>query len=402
MPAISGRRASTARDVRRLTTADGDEQNPVFSPDGTRIAFSANYDGNTDVYIIPTTGGTPKRLTWHPDADIVQGFTPDGKNVLFTSGRSSYTNRYTQLFTVSIDGGAETKLPIPNAARASYLARRKADRVQSDLERLRRMEALPRRRARRRSGCMTSPPTRSRKFRSPRGAATTSTHSGSATRSTSAAIATESSISTPTTPARRRVKRLTTHKDFPVLNLSVGAGKIIYEQAGYLHLLDPSTSGNARLAIGVAADCAKLGTLREGRSLRAKCRALAHRRARRVRVRGEIVTVPVEKGDARNLTNTTGANERSPAWSADGSQIAYISDASGEYELKIEPQDGRGTTKTLKLMGHGFYQDLDWSPDGTHIAYADNSMSTYVIDVKTGIAKLDGKQQGVRRFRGPT
>src|SRR6185503_10586967 len=109
--------------------------------------------------------------------------------------------------------------------------------------------------------------------------------------------------------------------------------------------------------------------------------------------RGEIVTVPVEKGDARNLTNTPGANERSPAWSPDGSQIAYISDASGEYELKVAPQDGRGAVKTWKLMGHGFYQDLDWSPDGTHIAYADNSMSTYVIDVKTGVAKLVGSNK---------
>ena len=89
-------------DVRRLTTADGDEQNPVFSPDGKLIAFTANYDGNIDAYVIPSTGGTPKRLTYHPDADVVQGFTPDGKSVLFTSGRSSYTNRYTQLFTVSM------------------------------------------------------------------------------------------------------------------------------------------------------------------------------------------------------------------------------------------------------------------------------------------------------------
>src|SRR3954469_13976322 len=76
-------------DVRRLTTADGDEQNPVFSPDGKTIAFSANYDGNVDVYVIPSSGGAPKRLTYHPDVDIVQGFTPDGKSVLFTSGRSS-------------------------------------------------------------------------------------------------------------------------------------------------------------------------------------------------------------------------------------------------------------------------------------------------------------------------
>ena len=169
----------------------------------------------------------------------------------------------------------------------------------------------------------------------------------------------------------KKIRRLTTHADFPVLNMSAGAGKIIYEQAGYLHILDPATSGNGRkLAIGVAAD------LRETRPrfvkganyIRNASISPSGVRAA-FEYRGEIVTVPVEKGDARNLTNTPGANERSPTWSPDGTQIAYISDASGEYELKIAPQDGHGAVKTLKLMGHGFYQDLDWSPDGTRIVF---------------------------------
>jgi len=381
-------------DVRRLTTADGDEQNPVFSPDGKLIAFSANYDGNIDVYVMPSSGGTPKRLTYHPDADIVQGFTPDGKSVLFTSGRSSYTNRYTQLFTVPIEGGPETKLPIPNAARASY---------SPDGKHIAYNPIAP----------------RFEEWKHYRG--------GTASVIWLYDVATHAVEKIPQPEGRsndvdaqwigntvyfrsdrdgefnvyaydagtKRVRRLTTHADFPVLNMSAGAGRLIYEQAGYLHILDPATSGNGRkLAIGVAAD------LRETRPRFVKGAnyvrnvSLSPSGVRAAfEYRGEIVTVPVEKGDARNLTNTPGANERSPAWSPDGSQIAYISDASGEYELKISPQDGRGTVKTLKLMGHGFYQDLDWSPDGTHIAYADNSMSTYVIDVKTGVAKLVGSNK---------
>ena len=382
-------------DVRRLTTADGDEQNPVFSPDGQWIAFSANYDGNTDAYIIPAAGGTPRRLTYHPDADLVQGFTPDGRNVLFTSGRSSHTNRYTQLFTVSVNGGPETKLPIPNAARASFspdgrhIAYNPISTAFDEWKHYRggrtstiwiydvathAVEKIP------------QPAGRSNDvdaqwigntvfFRSDRdGEFNVYAYDG----------------------ATKAVRRLTTHGDFPVLNLASGAGgRLVYEQAGYLHLLDPAASGNGRkLTIGVAAD------LRETRARYVK----GDRYIRNVSLspsgvraafeyRGEIVTVPVEKGDARNLTNTPGANERSPAWSPDGSQIAWISDASGEYELKVAPQDGRGTVKTLKLMGHGFYQNLDWSPDGTHIAYADNSMSTYVIDVRTGAAKLVGSNK---------
>src|SRR5262245_38343510 len=106
-------------DVRRLTTSQGTLANPAFSPDGRTIAFSADYDGNVDVYLVPTAGGPPKRLTWHPGADVVQGFTPDGGNVLFTSARNVFTNRFSQLFTVPVTGGVETPLPLPNAARGA-------------------------------------------------------------------------------------------------------------------------------------------------------------------------------------------------------------------------------------------------------------------------------------------
>src|SRR5690606_35265101 len=107
-------------DVRRLTTAEGDERNPVFSPDGRWIAFAGNYDGNVDVYLIPATGGEPKRLTWHPGADLPQAFSPDGKTVPFTSNRTDFSQRYTQLWTVPVTGGPESQLPIPNAAQATW------------------------------------------------------------------------------------------------------------------------------------------------------------------------------------------------------------------------------------------------------------------------------------------
>ncbi|HEX3935465.1 MAG TPA: peptidase S41, partial [Puia sp.] len=105
---------------RRLTVSEGVESNPVFSPDGRTIAFSAQYDGNVDIYTIPVEGGIPKRLTWHPGADIVRGFTPDGKSVLFISQRASFSNRYLKLFTVPLTGGPEKELEIPNAYYATY------------------------------------------------------------------------------------------------------------------------------------------------------------------------------------------------------------------------------------------------------------------------------------------
>src|SRR5439155_8548851 len=108
------------RNPRRLTSDIGVESNPVFSPDGQTIAFSAQYDGNTDVFTVPLGGGPPKRLTTHPGPDIARGWTPDGKSVLFSSPRNVFTNRYTQLFTVPLTGGMPTQLPIPNAADACY------------------------------------------------------------------------------------------------------------------------------------------------------------------------------------------------------------------------------------------------------------------------------------------
>ena len=107
-------------DVRRLTTSEGPVSNPAFSPDGSKLAFSAQYNGNTDVYVVGVDGGAPTRLTWHPGPDVVQGFTPDGRSVVFTSPRAVFTGRYTQLFTVPAAGGVETPLPIPHASRASY------------------------------------------------------------------------------------------------------------------------------------------------------------------------------------------------------------------------------------------------------------------------------------------
>lgn len=378
------------QDARQLTTHPGEESDPVFSPDGKWIAFSGNYDGNTDVYLVPAAGGIPQRLTWRPGDDIVRGFTPDSSAVLFTSARNVFSDRFTQLFTVPLTGGYPTQLDIPNAHRAVY----SPDGA--------RMAYTPLREA-------------FLQWKHYRG--------GRVSRIWLYTFGDHSVVQVPQPESRcndtnpmwmgnsiyflsdrdgefnlfsyditsRQVRRLTDYRDYPILSASAGGEKIIYEQAGYLHIYNPIAGATRKLTIGVAADLKEVRQ-RYARGVQfLRNAAVSPSGARAVfEFRGEIITLPAKKGDPRNLTNTTGAHERSPQWSPDGRSIAYFSDAGGEYQLHIKPQDGKGNVKTFKLKGAGFYNAPTWSPDSKKITYTDNSKSIYWIDLGNGVCRKIG------------
>jgi tricorn protease len=376
--------------LRRLTADVGPESSPAFSPDGKWIAFSAQYEGNTDVYVVSAEGGVPKRLTWHPGADVVQGFTPDGKRILFASPRSVYTGRYTQLFTVPVEGGPEEPLPIPHADRAAY---------SPDGKRIAYNPLSPRflQWKRYRGGAVSQvwiydvATHAIEKVPQPAGRAN---DAGPAWIGDTVYFRSdrdgELNLYAYDTKSKA-VRRLTRHADFPVMNACAGGGHVVYEQAGYLHLLDPATGVAKKLTIGVAAD---LPETRPRYAKGAKFIRNASLSPTGVRVavefRGEIVTLPAEKGDVRNLTNTTTIHERSPVWSPDGRWIAYFSDESGEYQMHIQSQDGKGDVRRFKLPGAGYYEFPAWSPDSQKIAYVDNARTLYWIDVKTGVSKKVG------------
>jgi len=375
------------KNPRKLTSDLGLESNPVFSPDGGWLAFSAQYEGNTDVYIVSAEGGIPRRLTWHPYPDMVQGFTPDGKSVLFISARYAFTRAWNHLFTVPIEGGFPEQLEIPYVSRAAYspdgarIAYNPLGDASTQWKNYRGGQAstiLIYDRSDHSVEKIPQPEGRSNDvnpmwlgdkiyFRSDRNG--------------------EFNLFSYDTKTKQ-IQQLTRHEDFPIVSASCGAGKIIYEQGGYLHIFDLQAQKSSRLTIGVAADLLELRErfVKGARYIRNASLSPSGARAL-FEFRGEIVTLPAEKGDFRNITQTPGAHERSPIWSPDGKSLAYFSDESGEYELHVRSQDGKGEVKKYKLSGAGSYDAPVWSPDSQKISFADNSWSLFWIDLKSGVSK---------------
>ncbi|MRR20816.1 peptidase S41, partial [bacterium] len=196
------------------------------------------------------------------------------------------------------------------------------------------------------------------------------------------------------------LKQHTYFTDFPVLKASGTEGTIILEQAGYLHRFDIASGETKKLKIAIAADLLELrprylqgaGYIRSAYISPTGSRAVFG-------YRGEIITLPAEKGDPRNITLTTGAHEKYPSWSPDGKTIAYFSDASGEYTLQLKPQDGKGEPKVFKLPGTGFYAFPEWSPDSKKITFTDNGRNLWLLDIgSSSIKKVDTDEM---YFPGP-
>ncbi len=372
---------------RRLTSGLGVKSDPYYSPDGSLIAFSAQYDGNTDVFVIPSRGGVPVRLTWHPGEDLARGFTPDGSRVLFASQRSVFTTRYYQLYTVSTGGGFPEKLDIPNAWTASWspdgtrMAYTPIPPAYQQWKNYRggrisriwlytfgdhSVKVIPQPEG----GCNDARPMWDGDkvyFLSDRNGEFNlyAYHTGDGS-----------------------VVQLTHFDDFPVLDASFTAGTILFEQAGYLHRYEAASGKSSRLQIGIAADLPELRPRYVSGARYVRSAAISPTGARALfGYRGEIVTLPAEKGDPRNITQSPGAHDRYPAWSPDGSRIAFFTDESGEYLLRITSQDGKGESRDYQLPGTGFYAYPHWSPDGTMIAFVDNGRNLFLLNVASGTVR---------------
>jgi tricorn protease len=383
--------------AKRLTAVNGNgaASRPVFSPDGSEIAFTATYDGNADVYVIPANGGTPNRLTYHPGPDLVVGWTRDGKHVLFTSTRSS-ASRYAQLFTVSRDGGFPTALPLPMGAEGSFspdgteLAYVPLNHAFEIWKRYRGGQTSPIWIAKLADSSITRIPRDNSNDFNPMWIADKvfflSDRNGPM-----------SLLSYDTKSQQVSVALKNDGLDFKYAN--AGPDAIVIEQFGAIWLYDWKSGVAHKIDIRVAGDLPELRPRHLNVANRINNADLSPTGMRAVfEARGEILTVPAEKGDIRNLTNTPGADERYPAWSPGGTKIAYFSDESGEMALHIKNQNGQGEMQKISLgTPPSFFYFPTWSPDSKKIAYADKRLNLWYVDLE--------KKQPVKvfhdRFTGP-
>jgi tricorn protease len=367
-------------DARRLTVGVGVETNPLFSPDGATLAFTGEYDGNVDVYTVPASGGVPKRLTWHPSADLVLGWSPDGRKILFSSTRESYAGP-PEMFTTDVNGAHPEKLPLPWGYEASY---------SSDATRL---AYVPMRRA------FTV-------WKRYRGGDTTPIWLATLANSKVEKIPRDNSndfnpmwigdrvffLSDRNGPVSlfsydtrsKRVKEEVRNTGLDYKSASAGPDGIVIEQFGDLLLFDVNSGRTKSVSVKIAGDLPEVRERMVSLGQRLESPDLSPTAARAVfEARGEIVTVPAEKGDARVITNTPAAMERYPVWSPDGRTIAYFSDESGEYQLHLAPQTGTGTVTKIAMPETEFYRSPRWSPDSTKIAFVDARMRIWYVDVAT-------------------
>ena len=378
----------------RLTSGVGLESAPVFSPDGSSIAFTGEYDGNTDVFTIPASGGVPLRITYHPAADVAVGWSPDGKRIVFRSARDA-GSRYSQLYSVPAGGGEAKRLPLPLA----YQGQISPDG----------------------SHIVYSPLAPAFGFDYTAFVSWGNYRGGRASTIWITALSDLESVEIPHEtasdffpvysgqqiyflsgraghigifrydPGTKAVTEVL-HNDGPdIRTLAAEGSTLVFDQLGEIHLFDTVSGKAQRVPIEIEADLPEVRS-----SIKNVATEIDHATISPTGLRaaleahGEILTVPAKPGPIRNITNTPGVMERWPAWSPDGQSIAYFSDESGLYALHVAAQAGAARTGAAAVKKFAlapepaYYFAPTWSPDSKRIVFHDNRLNVYLLDIITG------------------
>ncbi len=369
--------------ILRLTSTPAVESNPRFSPDGKWIAFSSNRSGSDAVYVVPVEGGTPIRLTWHPASSIACGWTKDGKKVLFSTPRNSAPAGVDRLWTVSVEGGPSEMLSNQWATYGSF----SPDGSRIVIDRVNRWDV---------------------EWRNYRGGQNTALHILNLSDQSEILLPNESTIDIQPlwlgdkiyflsdrdwisniwsySPANGNLEKLTNFVGSDIKWLSGFEDKLTFERDGFIHLLDLSTNEIKQLNITINADFPWAETKWEDVSKNARSVSVSPTGKRIIaEARGEIFTIPVENGDARNMTQSSGAADRAPLWSPKGDEVAWFSDADGKgYALMIAKQEGLSNPRSISIGESKMAWSPSWSPDGKYIAFTDNAVRIRVVDVEAG------------------
>lgn len=387
---------------RRLTVNPAVEQNPIFSPDGSKIAFTGNYDGNTDVYVISIHGGDPQRVTSHPAADVLRGWISNDE-VYFSTQRELTYSLGGRLYKTKLNGSVDYPLLMPEAYQGSPSA---DGRYWAYIK--------------------NSDPTERERvaFKRYRGGGMPSIWIfDSKTHDIQVVPGEKSNDVKPIwlggkvyflsdrdkivnifayDVQSKSVEKLTNFTDYDVRTLQGRDGELIYEQAGKLHILNTANKTSSPLKINIQADAlskrARYVEMKD--DIRGFGISPTGQRAL-FESRGEIFSVPKEKGDARNISNAPGSHERFPAWSPNGKWISYISDKNGRYELVLRDQKGVDEPMYISLGKDNYYFQPTWSPDSKKLFYNDAHLNLYFVDVASKkITKVADDYLGSHTGRG--
>jgi tricorn protease len=375
-----------------LASPPGVEALPRFSPDGQTIAFMANYDGNSDLYTLPVTGGVPTRVTHHPSGETLCGWTPAGKLLFFTNGFAG-RNRQVQLFQVGASGGLPEPLPVPYGAFADiskdgrWLAytphtvdnrtwKRYRGGMSTDIW-LFDLQTKKSKQATTWEGVDTAPMWHGDKlyYLTDEGP----THRGNLWE---------------LDPNSLKHTALTTYSDYDVKWPAIGpgangGGEIVFQHGSELVLYDIAAKKTRVVEVTIPGARSKLKPRAVDASEFAQAWDFGPSGKRvLVSARGDVWSIPVKEGSPRNLTRTSGVAERDGTWSPDGKWLAWLSDASGEYEVALAPADASSEPKVLTQGGSAFRHLLSFSPDSKWLLFSDKTGTLFLLSIEGGAPKV--------------
>ena len=373
-------------EARRITSHPGVEKWAKFSPDGTRLAFTAGYDGGRDVYVMDLAGGEPTRLTFHPAYDKVTDWHPDGQHVLFRS-RRVYPTRAEKAYLVSVEGGMPTPLPVDRAGLASFspdggwIAYNRLSREERTWKRYQGGVAQDIWLANLAGGEFYKitdwvgtdnyPMWHGDKiyFTSDRNHGTLNLFQYDARTGNLATV--------------------TDYSDFDVKYPSFGPGLLVFQYAETLYLADLTTGEIGPVPVHIPSDAVQMRASYEGIGDYLGTFGLSPTGKRLlVEARGEIVDLPIEEGQPLDLTQNSGSREKNAAWSPDGKYVAVLSDRTGEEEVYVLEVGSSGPWRQVSQGGLGFRMHLVWSPNSDYLLFSDKFMRLNLLHVDSGQLSL--------------